>query len=489
MENFKKVSFDELWPLVENRSLARSIDTVRFSDIVGFHVYADLRLNLDLAAAEDPRNAMKFVDLLEDFTAIGDKCAGLVGARVLEVQGDRIHFLLPAPELTQKTLASMLVFASALTRTAYHDLKPKAGEDWQGFSMAADHGIAILVPSMFGGGSLVSLGNAANQPAKRLGAAGVSSGSLALPERFGRGLPGAKLSGAWVEIDVNSPIPATQSYFDDNLTTRMREAARIVFEERTRRESRNFAGGLSEGVSLSKTPVRTRGMCLRADLDGFTKLVEQAFQKGPKAVVELVKQFTSIMQYPMDFAQRLGRPIVELPWAGDCCTVLIQPAFQETVEQLRACLPVEAGRHWHGIAYENGGAEKWGLTLGSAKWEVGLACGDKEEGGDGNAIVAEFQASGRSFRIIAGWSARRAKDAQETSGISGDDVVIPVVDYQNLEEIFKPLFTAIGSSYRYSNYAKLKRAKEIATKTLAACAPKHIAGVVAALPKPSPYWR
>ncbi len=488
MKKYQKVSFGELWPLVESRGFFQPSDTVQFSDLVGFHIYADLRLNLDLAAAEDVSSAMRFVDILEDFTAISDKCARLVGARVLEVQGDRIHFLLPVPELTHSTLASLLAFASALTRTAYQDLKPKAGDDWQGFSMAADHGMAVLVPSHFGGGSLVSLGNVANQPAKRLGR-GVSSGHLALPEKFGKTLPGAKRSGDWVEIDVNTPVLETQSFFDDKLTESMRQVARAVFNERSRREIRNFAGGLSEGISLTKTPVRTRGMCLRADLDGFSKKVEEAFQKGPQAVAELVQEFTSVLQYPIDFAQRLGRPIIELPWAGDCCTIFIQPAFHETVEQMRASLPVEAGRHWHGIAYENGGAEKWKKTLGSAKWEVGLACGNQQEGGNGNAIVTEFQTAERSFRIIAGWSARRAKDAQETSGISGDDVVIPIVDFQNLEEIFKPLFAEIGTKYRFSNYAKLKNATQTIVKPLAYSASKHIAGISTAIPRPRPYWR
>jgi hypothetical protein len=110
----------------------------------------------------------------------------------------------------------------------------------------------------------------------------------------------------------------------------MRQVARAVFNERARQETRNFARGLSEGISLTKTPVRTRGMCLRADLDGFSKKVEEAFQKGPQAVAALVQEFTSVLQYPIDFAQRLGRPIIELPWAGDCCTIFIQPAFHET---------------------------------------------------------------------------------------------------------------------------------------------------------------
>jgi hypothetical protein len=155
---------------------------------------------------------------------------------------------------------------------------------------------------------------------------------------------------------------------------------------------------------------------------------------------------------------------------------------------MRSTLPVEAGRCWHGIANENGGAVRWTRSLGSAKWAVGLACGDLEEGGNGNAIIAEFPAAGRAFRVIIGWCGRRAKDAQETSGIKGDDVVVPVVDYQNLEEVLKPLFELVSSQYRFTNYAKLKQARQSVGRSLAASTVQRIASVNIALPAPKPYW-
>jgi hypothetical protein len=367
----------------------------------------------------------------------------------------------------------------------YAEIKPAAGDDWRGFSMAADHGPAVLVPSAYGGGSVVSLGNAANQPAKKLGR-GVESGHLALPNRIGRSLPGAKPSGDWVQIDVNTPVEATQGYFDNRLAEDMRNAARAVLGERNLRAGREFAGIISEGTSFTTTPLRTRGMCLRADLDGFTHAVEDAFKNHK--VLELVAQFDEIMGYPLEFAKNLGNPHVEIPWAGDCCTILIQPRNGETVEAMRSTLPVEAGRCWHGIANDNGGTTRWSRSLGSAKWAVGLACGDRDEGGNGNAIIAEFPASERIFRVIIGWCGRRAKDAQETSGVKGDDVVVPIVDYQNLEDVLKPLFELLGSQYRVSNYAKLKQARQAVGEALAGSSVQHLAGINILLPAPKPFW-
>lgn len=485
MKHFEQLSFDRFWPLVESHGFFQPSDRTFFSQVIGYHIYADLYLNLDLAAAQDSSDAMKFLNLLEDFTVISDRCASLVGARVLEVQGGRNHFLLPSNDPVS-VLPKLLQFSSALTRTVYDELKPKAGNDWQGFSMAADHGPAILIPSPYGGGSLVSLGNAANQPAKKLGR-GVDSGHLAIPLRIGKSLPGAKPSGDWSLIDVNKPLATTQDYFDDQLTESMRNVARGILENRSRRGPRDFVNNTFTGISFSTTPLRTRGMCMRADVDGFTPTVESAIKNGKGA--QLVQQFTELMQYPIEFTEKLGRRHVELPWAGDCCTMLIQPGSGETVERMRATLPVEAGRLWHGLAHENGKSERWRSSLSGAKWALGLACGDAAEGGNGHAIVSEFPAAGRTFRVLVGWCARRAKDAQETSGICGDDTAIPIVDYQNLESVFKPLFKLASSLYRSASYNQLRQAGNSAAHSLRVSAPQQIVGVSAALPAPRPYGR
>lgn len=52
MKNYERIEFDNFWPLIGSRNFFVPTDTVRYSDLLGFHIYADLRLNLDLAAAE-----------------------------------------------------------------------------------------------------------------------------------------------------------------------------------------------------------------------------------------------------------------------------------------------------------------------------------------------------------------------------------------------------------------------------------------------------
>lgn len=485
MKRIERLNINELWPLIENRGFLDPQSPVRFSDGTGFHIYADLRLKLDVSAAEDLRDAMKCVDLLEDFTAIGDKCANMVGARMLEAQGERLHFFLPSSVVSQDALRSLIRFSAAMTQTVYGELK--ADEDFIGFSMAAAFGPTVFVPSSFAGGSVVSLGNAANQPAKRLGR-GVTSGHVALPKDLCSRLLTGKSSGDWIEVDVRTPGTVAAAFFDEVLTTQMRGEARSIFNRRRDGQLRQFANEWSQSIKLAQTPYRARGVCLRADLDGFTKSVEEAFKKGPAAVVELVRQFADIMEYAPEFINRLGRPVIEIPWAGDCCTLLIRPRFQETVEELRATLPVEAGRHWHGLAHENGDSKKWLAAIGSCTWALGLACGDAHEGGDGHAVIAEFAAAARTFRVIVGWCARRAKDAQESDGVAGDSVVITATDYKNLETIFRPFFNSLARDFYLTTYGKIKNSGQVVAKQLRAAPNRHAAGVAAAIPGSRPYF-
>ena len=464
-------------------------EPANFVRAVGYHLYADLRLKLEVAAAENSREAMECVNILEDYTAICDQCAALAGAKVLEVQGERVHFFLPASQIDSKNLATLVGFAASLTRVLNSELRPRTGDNWRGFSTAAAHGQAVLVTSTFGGGSVVSLGNAANQPAKRLGK-GVSSDHLALPEGLGNSVPGYKKVGDWYEINVLTPVIPTKDYFDDTLTENMRRIATDISGKRRNAQVREFLKEWSEGKNLGKAPYRTRGMCLRADLDGFTKKVEAAFANGKPAVEALVRQFIDLMEYPREFAKQLGRDVIELPWAGDCATVLIRPRVPETVEAMRAVLPIQGGRIWHEIAKADNLSREWREGLKDTYWVVGFACGDTSEGGDGNAIIAEFTASNRPFRVIVGWCARRAKDAQEADGTGGDDVVIPLVDWRNVEQPLKSLFVelTLAPSYKKTTYTKIKQSAGGISQSLAASTPTYVSGISTAVPAPRPYW-
>src|SRR4051812_26403662 len=125
-QKFERREFNEFWKLYESKS-AVDQRMFNYTDGMGYHAYAEVKLNLDLIAAEEPKDALKCVELLEDFTSISVKAAALVNARVLEVQGNTIHFFLPAASILESNLLQLLAFSAALTQTVYNQLKPAAG--------------------------------------------------------------------------------------------------------------------------------------------------------------------------------------------------------------------------------------------------------------------------------------------------------------------------------------------------------------------------
>src|SRR5438876_276753 len=172
----------------------------------GFHVYGDLRINLTLSAAEDDSNARRFLQIIDSYNAVADECAKNVGAETLELQGERIHALIPGDSLSEEIFRRLFAFSIALTNAVYEKIAPAAGEHWGRFSMAADFGPAVLIASDCGGGSVVSLGNAANTPAKRLGRRPVvEAGCLALRRHIYQAIGDGGDNAEWIEINVLEP--------------------------------------------------------------------------------------------------------------------------------------------------------------------------------------------------------------------------------------------------------------------------------------------
>ena len=418
----------------EDKTVDREV-VYGYADEVGFHLYAELRLTLNVSAPEDSDSINRYLNLVEQFAEIAQGAINLVGGRILEVQGQVIHFFIQAS--SQGDVSRPLTFATALIRMAYAQIKPAAGDRvWKGFAVAFDHGRTVMLSAPFGGGSVVSLGPAANRPAKRLGK-GVPSGHVAVPWQLAAGVECGRREDDWKLIQVEQSSEDLKSYFDENLEGPLGKLAKKVLQS-PRTAGREFVKVIGSD-SLASKPFVGQVVCIRADLDGFTKAVNRAFEKGESGVQALVEEFTKIMAYPTQFIRRglNGRGVVELPWAGDCCTLAVIPSPQEGIEGLRGVAPVELGREWHDIGEKE--AKYWRPVLQGAAWATGFASGGRDEG-DGWVVVAEIGIGTRRFRIIAGWGARKAKDAQEAPGVQAGGIAVPNEDYRLLDTELKTLF-------------------------------------------------
>lgn len=474
----QKTSLNELLGLrSQNTLLANSFqnaDDVRFDDVTGFHIYGDLALNLRLAAAEDVRNADKYLDILEEYARIAEASSSQAGAALFEVQGERLHFFLPAPEANEASIKQLLQFSIALTQTVYDKLKANAGSDWNGFTLAADHGRAIVIATgRNGDDSVVSLGDAANMPAKRLARTpAVKAGHLALPSRI-TAKSKLLLSGAayredavWIEINVKEPPLYLQPTVDVSLRNRMNESASAIANEfRARRTAIKFAtaNDIADHATIDD-PIEVQAIVLRADLDGFTKQVQQAFLAGTEqAIRALIERFLVIMEFPEQFASKMNRRVISLPWAGDCATQILLLKPDESYESIRKTLPATASIDWQdGNGQYEGRMTEIRRAMAGTRWSVGVAGGDTEEGSSGRTLVANIQTAFRKFRVAAGWNVRRSLDAQQADNVVADDTVLPVTDYDGLNSDYQKAFNDLpGSSiFRRATLSALKKARQ-----------------------------
>lgn len=444
-----------------------------FADVHGFHIYGDLRLNLPLSAASDARNASKYLNILDHYALLADVCAGQVGAELLEIQGERIHLLLPAATVDEAAIVALLRFSISLTQVVFRVIKPMAGDHWDGFALAADHGRAVIIATgRDGDDSIVSLGNPANTPAKRLARDPlVPSGHLAVPATLAESssllsAEAAAQRRTWIEINVNAPPQYLAWVIDQGLTGRM-EADRnfALANDRPIRaravsfaNADQFAGTFTASLS---SPVTVQGLCLRADLDGFTAQVEDAFDHGESAIRALIQRFLVIMEFPDLYARKINRPTIALPFAGDCANRILLLKPGESYETIQKFLPATAALAWHdGETAEEERIKSIRKAFHDARWSIGIAGGDDDEGSRGHMLVADIGTSRRDFRVAAGWAVRRSLDTQQAKHVIADDTVIHIVDHRLLDPSYRDTFNPLPEStiFRRATLEDLKKA-------------------------------
>lgn len=317
----------------------RVIQGPNYADTDGFHIYTHLRLRLRLTNAEEDEHAARLLEIIQLFAKLAEDCGRVAGVEHLEVQGKRNHFLLLCKMNDEANLRRLLAFSIALARVVESEVRPLAGDDWVGFAMTADHGRAVLVSSrpFDPSDSLISLGPAAGAPAKKLNRpvsdGGVPDGRLAVNMAcFGRPSdPEARAS--WQEFNLTGPTAFLREDID-RLTEEMLAAVRsdvLLFNRgpgapggRTVHFSANSAEFVDVSSTTFKEPRKVQGFAMRVDLDGFTAQVRLAFRAGDDRAIEaLVNRFNEILTYPRQFRDRMNRPMIMLPWAGDQANLIL----------------------------------------------------------------------------------------------------------------------------------------------------------------------
>lgn len=498
--------------LTESRQVR--IQGPNFADTDGFHIYAYLRLRLRLTSAENDQHAARLLEIIQLFAQLAEECGRVAGVEQLEVQGKRSHYLLLCKMNNAESLARLLAFCVALARVVEKRIKPLAGADWIGFSMAADHGRAILVDSrpFDQSGSLISLGPAANAPAKKLNRrvekGGVPDGFLAVNMACYNRPSDPDADPRWEERNLTEPSRELRGRTEE-LTEQMLVATAntAAFYGQKRANygrgpvalATNSADFINVSATTFKDPRKVQGLAMRVDLHGFSAQVLAAFRAGDdRMIMGLVTRFNEILTYPTQFKDRLDRPMILLPWAGDQANMILLPKPGETYTEARGYLAVEAARAWHRQEFEGftklaagGGVRRsWRELLEGARWVAGLAGGDDEGEDDGHSylLVANILAGDRGFLSVAGWGWGRALDAQEADDVREEDTVLPNEDYHGLDSPYQAGFRPLDSRFYRAPYRALKDAEKAKEATLSI---SRTAPIVSAprivRPEPRPY--
>lgn len=403
----------------------------------GFHIYTELRTTQRVQAAEDERVAASYVKSLGDYVNIGASAASVFGVTLLEAQGEVLHFFKEGAR-TRENLIKAIQFVFLFTREAYSELRGGLDTEWQGLASSLDGGqTVILRHSNYSSSSAISLAPSANRPAKRLLYGGTKARHLDIYKDSAELLGLRPTSGDWYEMSlIRETLPFGEEVADAGLGEQLNEAVRNYRREARAAmadslpvaDARNFAG-IMPAIT---TPVRLRACSVRCDLDGFSKIVENAFATG--TIAKTVKMFLEILAFG-DHMLRTTPGAIQLPWAGDCATTIVPDGAGNSVAAQPMWL--EFSMRWQ-RQFNAGTGELSEKTVNflkqqSARWAAGGCHGDS-----GLAILAPISAQGRVFLIAVGWPVCMSLEAQNLG--KGDEIITRGEDYTKLDGAAQSLF-------------------------------------------------
>lgn len=475
-------------PDFQTFSAQRGITGPHFSEASGWHIYTDLHLPVRISAADSQKDAKIHLELLQTYATLAERAGTEAGIEILEVQGKRLHLFLEALRAIPDDLARILAFGRVLQLLIDIHIRPQVDASRLGFAMAADHGPAIMLLSTLQdqSESLVSLGHAANAPAKKLNR-GVPSGHLA----FDKNVYDPKSQKAdWQTINLEAIGRDHLRQQTELLLAKARTGLERSLVESRAAQLKTFAAEfLPSPARTVQDPLAYQGFMLRADLDGFAARVSRAMAGTNEDKMRLVMEFTAIMQFPAEFKDRLeGKArVLPFPWAGDCANMLLVP---EDYEFARTFLPNLAASEWHAQgSLKNRASQPWTDVLAENRWVVGIAGGDNGDADHGYMLVGRVIAYGRGYLVGGGWGWGRSDDAVQAEGTSAEDTVITREDYQGLESSHRAAYRPLGTLFNITSHRTQMKQRNRTLEALAMAQPFTVqtkAAVVTA-PAPRPY--
>lgn len=357
------------------------------------------------------------------------------GGELLEVQGSMIHAGLPVTHDSRGTSARDFV----TTLHAALQVLYAGSSRVQGWRMTVDAGKTLVVAGRgaHGDDSWVSLGPAANRPAKHLYA------QLERPEerrelkRFHAGFYDAH-TNRWTHIDLDRS-PQGLGQLKSIAERARRETPTLRYIEAIGGE-RTVLGKMAPmgtpGTPASPTADRPHtyfGWVMRSDLDGFSARVAECLGDDHR-LQELATDFYRIMDTAAAFVALHSEDLAQLPWAGDNFTASAvfrtHDEYQNAASKrlVELCLDFEKEMN---EAAEDGGF---------GGWAHGIAGGAPHRNAGGNVYLAGVEIEGRRFLVGAGEGFGRSAHAFGDVNPDAEQLVVYRPDWNQLDAAYKDVF-------------------------------------------------
>ncbi|RYZ68960.1 MAG: hypothetical protein EOP09_08565, partial [Proteobacteria bacterium] len=355
----------------------------------GFHLYVKLDLAPHFTTSSNNKDRTKNIRLLGELTQ-GVKLIvdGRFDGATLEAQGPVVHAFIPSDsgDLDDPREASVEILGFVSSR-----IKPQAGDDFRKVVIAYCHGPSIFVASIdnHGDNSIVSLAPAANAPAKVLWK---KSDELR--------------SGSILEVETSGSF---RLFEPENQRELIINSERLI----KKAELENFSSQLpqinvinardmsvpspsSPDSPTVDEPLESFSISVRADIDGFTATVNKAFESGRDEAEELAEVFHQIMVAAREFCRL--HSLTQLPWAGDCCNILLsvedRPSYKAYRQRriLEICVAFE--EHMRGEFPE-------------LNWSFSCAGGDLESNQACNTLLSRIDLGNTTLLLATGLPVER----------------------------------------------------------------------------------
>ena len=399
---------------------------------IGTHLYCELRITLSLsesALAADREKCQKSLTL---FGSIGAVVANLHAGVFLEHQGSRIHLFFEGDENSSRPKARLA--AMQIDESVRAKVKPVVGEGWRGHVSAQSYGPTVFVSAedLHRDQSTVSLSHAANAPAKAL------VGLKDKDHYEAKGEPKGYLTKkAYADVEGFS----SGSNIDEEVNDMLKRAS---FGDRGS-IMKSAADGfqvLNEGAA-STAPEHCFTFAIRADIDGFTGAVADAYGDNTK-LEELVSTFLEIMKASREFAEKHPSRFIQLPWAGDCFSLLVSSADDHLAyDEARKTETATICEDFKVFMLEKG---LW-FNAAFKGWAFSVAGGEVNGNQKGNTMVGRLSIGGSGFIVASGRGVVRSNVGLIQASPDNDEIVMFEDDARALSPTYRANFVRFNTKY------------------------------------------